>query len=143
MNVRRVLADDADEIAAALVELGYSASRQEVASRLSVLEADGRSAALVAVSGTTVVGLLTLHMVPVLHEAGDWCRVTALVVDPAARREGVGRALVSEAEELARAAGCVRLEVTSALHRDGAHGFYRDQGFGQVSEHFLKPLRGA
>jgi len=27
-----------------------------------------------------------------------------------------------------------------ALHRDGAHEFYRGMGFGQVSEHFLKPL---
>jgi hypothetical protein len=82
-------------------------------------------------------------MVPVLHEAGDWCRMTVLVVDQAARRGGVGRALVGEAEAVARAAGCVRIEVTSALHRDGAHEFYRGLGFGQVSEHFLKPLEAA
>ncbi|MEP6641864.1 MAG: hypothetical protein ABJB93_08150 [Gaiellales bacterium] len=31
-----------------------------------------------------------------------------------------------------------RIEVTSALHRDGAHDFYRVEGYSGVSEHFLK-----
>jgi len=47
---------------------------------------------------------------------------------------------VAEAERVARGHGCVRVEVTSALHRDGAHDFYRGMHYGQVSEHFLKPL---
>ena len=141
MNVRRARAGDAEDIAAVLAELGYPAAPQEVASRLAGLAADARSAAMVAVAGTDVVGLLTLHMVPVLHEPGDWCRVTALVVAPDARRRGAATALVSAAETLAREVGCVRIEVTSALHRDGAHDFYRGRGYAQVSEHFLKPLR--
>jgi GNAT superfamily N-acetyltransferase len=63
-----------------------------------------------------------------------------LVVAARARRRGLARALVAEAEAIARRQGCMRIEVTSALHRDGAHGFYRGMGYGQVSEHFLKPL---
>jgi ribosomal protein S18 acetylase RimI-like enzyme len=143
VSVRRARAEDADDITAVLSELGYSASPEDVARRLAGLDADERSAALVAVTGPKVVGMLTLHMVPVLHEPGDWCRLTALVVAPAARRRGVATALVSAAEAIAREAGCVRIEVTSALHRDGAHGFYRGRGYGQVSEHFLKPLPAA
>jgi GNAT superfamily N-acetyltransferase len=76
-----------------------------------------------------------------VHEPGDWCRLTSLVVHPGARRTGVARALVAQAESRARAAGCARIEVTSALHRDGAHDFYRGEGYGRVSEHFLKRLR--
>jgi GNAT superfamily N-acetyltransferase len=141
VSVRRARAEDAADVAAMLAELGYSASPQEVTQRLADLDADGRSAALVARDGTSIAGLLTLHMVPVLHEPGDWCRLTALVVRPEARRRGIAAAFVAEAEALAQAAGCVRVEVTSALHRDGAHEFYRGRGYGQVSEHFLKPLR--
>jgi predicted N-acetyltransferase YhbS len=74
---------------------------------------------LVAERAGRIVGLVTLHMVPVLHDPGDWCRLTSLVVRPSARRGGVARALVAEAESLARAAGW---------------------GYGRVSEHFLKPL---
>jgi GNAT superfamily N-acetyltransferase len=140
-TVRPAVADDAAGIAALYAELDYSLSPGDVAERMPGPAAGGRSAVLVAERDGSVVGLLTLHMVPVLHEPGDWCRITSLVVHPAARRNGVARSLVAQAESRARAAGCARIEVTSALHRDGAHDFYRGEGYGQVSEHFLKRLR--
>ena len=143
MSVRRAAAADAAAIAVLLAELGYPTAAVDVERRLEELEASGRSAVLVAEHAGEVAGVLTLYMVPVLHEPGDWCRVTALVVGEAARRRGLARALVSEAEAIARSRGCVRIEVTSALQRDGAHDFYRGMGFGQVSEHFLKALAAA
>lgn len=139
MSVRRAAVADAPAIAVLLAELGYPLGAAEVERRLEALES-GRSAVLVAEHAGAVAGVLTLYMVPVLHEPGDWCRVTVLVVGEAARRRGLARELVSEAEAIARSRGCVRIEVTSALHRDGAHDFYRGMGFGQVSEHFLKAL---
>ena len=139
MSVRRARAADAAAIAALLAELGYQAAPAEVERRLGALE---RSAALVADLNGATAGVLTLSMVPVLHEPGDWCRITALVVAEQARRRGLARALVTEAEAIARGHGCVRIEVTSALHRDGAHELYRGLGYSQVSEHFLKPLAG-
>jgi GNAT superfamily N-acetyltransferase len=140
VSVRAAAPADAPAIAALLAELGYPTPAPDVERRLGDLEASGRSAALVAEHAGEVAGVLTLHTVPVLHEPGDWCRVTVLVVGEAARRRGLARALVAEAEAMARARGCVRIEVTSALHRDGAHELYRSMGFGQVSEHFLKAL---
>lgn len=137
MSVRRAGAADAAAVAALLAELGYATAPADVERRLAGLE---RSVALVAELDGAIAGALTLAMVPVLHEPGGWCRITMLVVAERARRRGVARALVAEAEAIARAGGCVRIEVTSALHRDGAHEFYRDMGYGQVSEHFLKPL---
>ena len=85
-----------------LAQLGYVLAAELVAARLADLDADARSAALVAERDGRVVGLLTLHIVPVVHEPGGWCRITALVVDEAARRAGAGRALVSAAEAFAR-----------------------------------------
>ena len=140
MSVREAGPADAPAIAALLAELGYETAPAEVERRLAELERSGRSAALVAERDGAVAGVLTLHTVPVLHEPGDWCRVTMLVVGEPARRQGLARALVTEAEAIARARGCMRIEVTSALHRDGAHEFYRRMGFGRVSEHFLKAL---
>ena len=140
MSVRRAAAADAAAIAALLAELGYEAAPADVERRLEALE---RSTVLVAELDGEVAGVLTLSMVPVLHEPGDWCRITVLVVARCTRRRGLARALVAEAEAIARGHGCARIEVTSALHRDGAHGFYRGLGYGQVSEHFLKPLAGA
>jgi GNAT superfamily N-acetyltransferase len=140
VTVRRAGPADAAAVAALLDQLGYATAPADVEGRLTALEESGRSAALVAEQDGGISGVLTLHMVPVLHEPGDWCRVTVLVVGEDARRQGLARALVAEAEAIARSHGCVRIEVTSALHRDGAHEFYREMGFGRVSEHFLKPL---
>ena len=137
MSVRSAAAADAAAIAGLLAELGYRTAPADVERRLEEME---RSAALVAELDGEVAGVLTLALVPVLHEPGDWCRITMLVVAERARRRGLARALVTEAEAVARGHGCVRIEVTSALHRDGAHDFYRAQGYGQVSEHFLKRL---
>ena len=140
MNVRAAGPADAPAIAALLAELGYETAPADVERRLDELERSGRSAALVAERDGGIAGVLTLHLVPVLHEPGDWCRVTALVVGEGTRRRGVARALVSQAEAIARSRGCARIEVTSAQHRDGAHALYRGLGFGRVSEHFLKAL---
>jgi GNAT superfamily N-acetyltransferase len=134
VSVRVAGPADAPAIAALLAELGYETAAADVERRLA------RTAALVAELDGEIAGVLTLSMVPVLHEPGDWCRITMLVVGEAARRRGLARALVTEAEAIARSRGCVRIEVTSALHRDGAHGFYRGMGYEQVSEHFLKAV---
>ena len=140
MSVRSAVAADAAAIAGLLAELGYRTAPADLERRLEGME---RPAALVAELDGEVAGVLTLGMVPVLHEPGDWCRITMLVVAGRARRRGLARALVAEAEAIARGHGCARIEVTSALHRAGAHAVYREAGYGQVSEHFLTPLAGA
>jgi GNAT superfamily N-acetyltransferase len=137
VSVRRAGAADAAALAALLGELGYATAPADVEARLT------ETTALVAELDGEVAGALTLSIVPVVHEPGGWCRITMLVVAEHARRQGLARTLVAEAEDIARDRGCGRIEVTSALHRDGAHDFYRGMGYGQVSEHFLKPLAGA
>jgi GNAT superfamily N-acetyltransferase len=134
VRVRGAGAADAAAIAALLAELGYEPAPEDVEARLA------GTVALVAELDGEVAGALALSIVPVLHEPGPWCRITMLVVSAQARRRGLARALVAEAEAIARSHGCVRIEVTSALHRDGAHEFYRGMGYGRVSEHFLKSL---
>jgi GNAT superfamily N-acetyltransferase len=62
-----------------------------------------------------------------LHMEGEAARITVLVVDPAARREGIAATLVERAR--AWAAGCPVLEVTTGLAREDAHEFYRTLGF--------------
>lgn len=80
------------------------------------------------------------YFVPVVHQVGDWCRITALVVDENARGRGVGQALISAAEEAALATGCVRIEATSARRRKDAHRFYDRLGYARDTLHFVKIL---
>ena len=66
-----------------------------------------------------------------------WCSVAAarifvlydLFVDPDVRRGGVGRALMRAAQAFARAAGAVRLDLTTARTNTRAQALYESEGW--------------
>ena len=141
MTVRRARLEDAGALGRLFRGLGYPDADDGLAQRLDELRADPRSAVLVATGDDgEAVGVATVALVPVAHDPAPWSRITALVVHPASRRHGVGRALVAAAEDVARRAGASRLEVTSAARREDAHRFYLACGFAPGSAHFLKRL---
>jgi GNAT superfamily N-acetyltransferase len=139
VSVREVGAGDEAAISALLGELGYPASVEEVARRFKRLEREAGSWLWLAVEGERAVGLVGLHVMPVI-EREPLGRVTAIVVTEGERRGGIGRALMERAEEEARRQGCERLEVTTADRRSEAHAFYRGMGFEEASRRFLKRL---
>jgi GNAT superfamily N-acetyltransferase len=55
--------------------------------------------------------------------------VIDLVVDEAARGQGIGRRLLAEAERLTREAGCRRLVIGALVANEGAERLYRSVGF--------------
>ncbi|PPK95301.1 ribosomal protein S18 acetylase RimI-like enzyme [Kineococcus xinjiangensis] len=63
-----------------------------------------------------------------------------LGVDPAARRRGVGSALLAAAEDHARAHRLSGLRLDSWLFNDGAHAFFRGLGFEPVRTRFARDL---
>ena len=145
--VRDLLVADAPEVARLLATLVYSWTADIIAVRLAAFVAHLEHG-LVAVrspSGTAgpLLGMATLHVTPVLHRAGPVGRLTALVVDEAARGQGVGRALVDAAEAIFAARGCVLVEVTSNRRLTDAHAFYEKLGYTGTSLRFGKPLAPA
>ena len=130
--IRPATPDDAAAIAELLRALGYPASPARVLSWLGEL---GDADRVLVSDG----GLIALHRIPRIAEGSPFVRITALIVSPERRREGLGRALLGAAEEIARGWGCELLEVSSALRpeRDAAHRFYPAVGFERASEHSL------
>ena len=74
------------------------------------------------------------------HSAGWCCELESVYVRSDARGRGVGGALLSFAEDFARARGCYRIQLASRDEREDAHRFYRDRGYRQTSQGFKKPL---
>lgn len=92
-----------------------------------VAELDGR-----------VAGVATAKEFPGLHVSTPVVWLTVLVVDEQVRGRGVGRRLVEEAEQWARARGAPRMSLTSAVHRKEAHEFYVRLGYQQTGVRLTK-----
>lgn len=66
--------------------------------------------------------------------------VDDLVTTASARRQGVGRELLAELVQRARAAGCSVLDLDSGVQRADAHRFYMREGLTISSFHFASGL---
>ena len=89
----------------------------------------GESTLLVAEADGQLLGFCQLYP--------TWCSVAAarifvlydLFVDPDVRRGGVGRALMQAAQAFRRAAGAVRLDLTTARGNTRAQALYESEGW--------------
>src|SRR5688572_8717184 len=79
------------------------------------------------VDGGPIVGSLTL--VTFRIPSGACARIESVVVDTAARGQGVGAALCAAAIERARAFGAKHVELTSVPAREAANRLYLRLGF--------------
>lgn len=74
-----------------------------------------------------IVGTLTLACFHIPTGTRAW--IEDVVVDDAARGEGIGAALVEEAVRLARTAGARTIDLTSRPEREAANRLYERTGF--------------
>ena len=136
--IRSARSDDAPRIAELLAVLGYPSPVADVKRRIADCAASALTTVLVAESVGRIVGVISFHCIPLFHADGFLGRITSLVVATDCRQHGVGRLLVSAAEEFAWSHGCVRVEVTSGDHRADAHAFYEKLGYQLDCRRFIK-----
>lgn len=141
IEIREAIESDAESLSPLLLQLMHEPSTAEqVRARLRRLSETGVDRVLVAVVEGRVVGLAGLHVSWMVHFDRPAARLMSIVVDEGCRGKGIGRRLVEASCELARAAGCDRIELTSRLTRTGAHSFYESVGFEHTSKRFSKRL---
>lgn len=138
--IRLATPSDAPAVATLLGQLGYPASADDAAARISRLRSFEADHVLVAELQGKVVGLATAHVLSTIHAPAPVAWITSLVVDTSARRSGVGAALVTALEAWARDTGASRITVTSGAHRADAHRFYAKLGYEQTGLRFARQL---
>lgn len=140
LTVRHAKVVDAAEIAACLSALGYGTTSGLVTERLVSFADSSTNAVFVASANdlASLLGVVSVHLLPLFHATGLLGRITSLAVNPSARGTGVGRALVSAAEQWAWSEGAQRMEVTSGDHRPAAHAFYQAVGYSLDERRFVK-----
>jgi GNAT superfamily N-acetyltransferase len=141
--VRRASPADLDALLSLYEELtssklsaapGDRASSEPV---LAEILADPRRELAVALVDGQIVGTADLVIVPNLTHRGEpWAILENVIVASGARRSGVGSALVGHLIDLARTAGCHKVQLISGKHRAEAHRFYRSMGLNAVAEGF-------
>ena len=138
-----VLIRDADErdalgIASLCGQLGYPTPAEAVVPRMDRLRENGQARVIVGVVDDSPVGLATIHVRHMINHEAPIGQLTLLVVDERVRGQGVGRRLVAESEAWARARGCKRFVVTTALRRTEAHAFYERLGYTHTGRRYGK-----
>ena len=132
---------DSAAIATLMGELGYPAWPEEIPARLKELALDAQSSAVwIAELDGRAVGIATAKKFPAIHQSAPVVWLTVLVVSQSARGQGVGTRLVNEAEEWARDQGARKIALTSALHREEAHEFYKRLGYDHTGVRLAKTL---
>lgn len=139
-QLRSAAAGDIPALVELLAQLGYPGTGRFLADRLRDLAAHPEAVVQVAESGGTVLGLISLHFIPQLALAGDFCRIGYLCVAERARGSGVGAQLLAFAEAQARSRGCDRIELHSHARRVDAHRFYAREGFVESPKYLVRML---
>ena len=127
--VRPVASRDTPALCRLAGELGYPSTEEQIRARLQRVLADHEHAVFVAEdSNGVVVGWVHVYINKLL-ESDARAEIGGLVADPAMRRQGIGRALMQQAEQWGRARGLQVVALRSNVKRTEAHRFYEQLGY--------------
>ena len=141
ITIRPAAPSDAPVLCELLAQLGYPAAEAEIPARLRAVANFPRAAAFVATNGFgEVVGLVTTHIFPSIHDNDPVAWLTTLVVLEDARGAGIGSMLVKHVEQWAMENGAKRISVTSGKQRRATHEFYERRDYENTGLRFTKKL---
>ncbi|WP_207308782.1 GNAT family N-acetyltransferase [Marinobacter caseinilyticus] len=131
-HIRVARQTDTKALARLTSQLGYPADAQAMGDRLAILLGSDQYQVLVAESDASdLLGWGVIERRLGL-ESGPFAELTGLVVSDARRRTGVGRALVTAAEQWAESQALAVVCVRSNALRHASHPFYESLGYQRI-----------
>lgn len=128
MIIREVNTEDAAAVARLSTEFtGMETTPEEMLARLSLSR--GIEHPLLAELQGEVVAFASLRLVHYLGDEAPYAEISEMFVSEQFRRQGVGRALMAELEQRARAAGAGSLVVLTGSDNERALALYQAMGF--------------
>lgn len=142
MNIRKADINDASAICRICTDdLGYECSEEFVSNRLKNIDVK-REAVFAAEIDGAVVGYIHAEIYNTLYFE-SMINILGLAVSRDYRRQGIGRALITCAENWAKEQGINIVRLNSGNSRKEAHEFYRAMGYDneKMQIRFLKNLK--
>jgi GNAT superfamily N-acetyltransferase len=144
MRIRAARRDDFEGVTRLLEELGRPLVIAEAEADCRAVYdeqvVDPNTHHIVAEDGSGLIAFASLHFRGRLNHPTQEAWIPDLLVTERARRRGVGRALLEEAERHARERGCHLLTLESGYQRAEAHHMYRQFRMRDVGKSFVKAL---
>lgn len=141
MNIRKVKINDASAISKICTDdLGYKCSGEFVSDRLKNIDVK-REAVYVAEIDGIIVGYIHAEIYNTLYYE-SMINILGIAVSSDYRRQGIGRALLSRAEDWGKEQGINIVRLNSGGSRKEAHDFYRAMGYDdeKMQVRFLKKI---
>lgn len=139
-QIRDAELNDAAELAVLMRELGYETQRPEMEARLKLVLSNPAYKTFVAIMDGCVCGMIGTLTYPSYEHNDPSGRILALVTLSAARRRGIGRALIATAEKDFAQRGIKRVALDTRLTREDAHKLYESLGYERNGWRFVKQL---
>src|ERR1700720_815586 len=139
-RIRDADLNDAAELAVLMRELGYETQRPEMEARIKLLLSNPAYKTFVAIMDGCVCGMIGTLTYPSYEHNDPSGRILALVTLSAARRRGIGRALIATAEKDFAQRGIKRVALDTRLTREDAHKLYESLGYERNGWRFVKQL---
>lgn len=142
LTIRDAVWDDIEPMTQLMSDMSYPTTLEEMRERFKniIVHPDYRT--ILAVMNDEIVGLAGLQKGHFYEKNGMYLRVLAFVVKQTARNHGVGRFLLSAAEDWAAEQGLNAVIINSGNRDDrkAAHAFYQKMGYVVRSSGFVKQL---
>ena len=122
-------------------ELGYDVSCEDLKARILQMQKDKNYVILTAAHEEKVVGFIGLQICLTFEIEGKAMRIIALAVARHSQGQGIGSALIQEAEKYANENNISIISVNSGLKRTEAHRFYEKQSFYKKGYSFCKRIK--
>jgi len=138
MKIRPAHKQDAPIISNLLSQMDYPNIENFLAKKIESLAESPLDYNLVLEDNESIIGFMSLHIIPQIALDYNFLRISYLVVDQNCRSKGAGKFLENYAEHLAKENNCDRIELHSHFRREKAHQFYYRQGYEESPKYLMK-----
>lgn len=140
--IRKAKENDIPVLSLLMEELsGMPISQNDMNNRLQMAEKSSTDAIFVYEEEGDIKATLVFRIRENIREVSRYGEICIVIVKSSAKRQGIGKRLMSFAEQHASDLGCIGTYLISGFGRKGeAHPFYLDLGYEITGYRFVKKL---